>query len=162
MILILVLLVLLILLVLVLLILLVLLSSASSALVLQHLLGIGIILLGIHIAWIPEEGLPVRFDRRSPVFLHACNVTEVVEIVGAVAGNRGCFLDLVQGSAGLIVESLPVEGGGKVVTGSYRGAVLDQGPAVIDLGLLPMLLVEFTVAGTDFLAIRLRPGVKGA
>ncbi len=98
------------------LILLVIIASATTF-VLQHLLGVSIILFRVHIARIAQQGLPVGIHSRLPVFLLDSDITKIIIVVSGIGRHRSDILQSFHGLTGLIVISFTIKRPGKIIVG---------------------------------------------
>ena len=143
---------------LVLLVLLILPVTVSPARILQHLLGIDVILLGFQVAGIAQQGRLVHIDGVLPVFLLRGGIAGVV----AVLRRHERVLDGGQRLERPLEVLLPVLGGSQVVARGHGHGVLDQRLAVVDLRFLELVAAELAVAGPHVVAVCLREGGQTA
>ena len=131
-------------------------AAAVLLLIFEHLLGVGQIGLGLHVAGVAPQRVLVRIDRRLPGALTGSGVAHIVESVGRVRpfGER-VDARLVVAVRFLIVLH-PVVGVAQIVSTGQGSGVCHQGLLVIDLGLLPAFLPEIAVAVAHAFAFALR------
>ena len=91
--------------------------TAIATFILQHLLGIGIILFRVQIPGITEQGLFVGIYSGLPVLLLDSDVAKVVIIVSGIGRHRSDILQSFQRLSGLIVIPFTIKSPGKVVIG---------------------------------------------
>ena len=139
----------------ILLILVIVLSASAIFLILQHLLGIDVILLRIHVCRIAEKRLLESIDSTLPIFFFYRDITRIVVIISSIGSSRCGFLDLFHHLGRLIKIALTVEIGRKVVIRGNRRGILHERLPVINVSLAPVFLAELPVAGTDVAPVHL-------
>ncbi len=131
-------------------------------LVLEHLLRIGQIALGIHIARIAPQRLLEGLYRLAPAALLQVDVTAVVKGIGGSRAARKA----VQRFAGIFFRLLPVfylvEGVCQVVLRRNAGGVLHQRLLVVDLGGSIVRLLVVAVAAAHLPPVGLRLCIQAA
>ena len=131
------------------------LSASAIFLILQHLLGIDVILLRIHVCRIAEKRLLESIDSTLPIFFFYRDITRIVVIISSIGSSRCGFLDLFHHLGRLIKIALTVEIGRKVVIRGNRRGILHERLPVINVSLAPVFLAELPVAGTDVAPVHL-------
>ena len=142
-------------LVVILLILVIVMSASAIFLILQHLLGIDVILLRIHVCRIAEKRLLESIDSTLPIFFLYRDITRIVVIISSIGSSRCGFLDLFHHLGRLIKIALTVEIGRKVVIRGNRRGILHERLPVINVSLAPVFLAELPVSGTDVAPVHL-------
>ena len=133
-------------------------ASAATLLLLvfQHLLCVGVVLLGVKVARIAEQRLLVGIHSGLPIlFLHG-DVAQIVIIVSGIGRHWSDILQSLHRLSGLLEVALTIERSGKIVAGRERRGVLNHSLAVLYPGVLPIAFLELAVAGTDLLSVSLR------
>ena len=133
-------------LILVLVLLVVLTAAAVLLFVLEHLLGVGQVGLGLHVAGVAAQGVLVQVDGFLPGALFQFGGAGVVVGVGAVLAFGERVEPGLVAAVGFGIVLQPEAGVAQVVIGRHRRGVGHQGFLIVDFGLRPVFLPEVAVA----------------